>query len=147
MMRIHSSMALAIGASLALAAGPAAAQDYPWKPDQADHDHRALGRRRRHRPGDPAHRRGDRGRAQAACRRRQPAGRLGRHRQEERLGGERDGYTWTAGAPKQLGTYKLLGQWDTWIDDWQLYNTVTNVPLVSVNPTRPTRRWPTSSPR
>ena len=49
----------------------------------------------------------------------------------------RDGYTWTAGAPKQLGTYKLLGQWDTWIDDWQLYNTVTNVPLVSVNPNSP----------
>jgi len=49
----------------------------------------------------------------------------------------RDGYTWTAGAPKQLGTYKLLGQWDTWIDDWQLYNTVTNVPLVSVNPSSP----------
>lgn len=50
---------------------------------------------------------------------------------------ERDGYTMTAGAPKQLGTYKLLGQWDTWIDDWQLYNTVTNVPLVSVNPDSP----------
>ncbi|MGI9379507.1 MAG: Bug family tripartite tricarboxylate transporter substrate binding protein [Methyloligellaceae bacterium] len=45
----------------------------------------------------------------------------------------RDGYTWAAGAPKQLGTYKLLGQFDTWIDDWTLYNTVTNVPLVSVN--------------
>lgn len=50
---------------------------------------------------------------------------------------ERDGYTWAAGAPKQLGTYKLLGQWDTWIDDWRLYNTVTNVPLVSVNPDSP----------
>ena len=49
----------------------------------------------------------------------------------------RDGYTWAAGAPKQLGTYKLLGQWDTWIDDWQLYVTVTNVPLVSVNPNTP----------
>ncbi len=49
----------------------------------------------------------------------------------------RDGYTWTAGAPKQLGTYKLLGQWDTWIDDWVLFNTVTNVPLVSVNPASP----------
>ncbi len=48
-----------------------------------------------------------------------------------------DGYTWAAGAPKQLGTYKLLGQWDTWIDDWRLYNTVTNVPLVSVNPDSP----------
>lgn len=49
----------------------------------------------------------------------------------------RDGYTWAAGAPKQLGTYKLLGQWDTWVDDWRLYNTVTNVPLVSVNPDAP----------
>ena len=49
----------------------------------------------------------------------------------------RDGYTWAAGAPKQLGTYKLLGLWDTWIDDWQLYVSVTNVPLVSVNPDTP----------
>lgn len=50
---------------------------------------------------------------------------------------ERDGYTWAAGAPKQLGTYKLLGMWDTWVDDWQLYTTVTNVPMVSVNPDTP----------
>lgn len=50
---------------------------------------------------------------------------------------ERDGYTWAAGAPKQLGTYKLLGQFDTWVKDWRLYNTVTNVPLVSVNPDTP----------
>ncbi len=50
---------------------------------------------------------------------------------------ERDGLTWAAGAPKQLGTYKLLGQWDTWVDDWRLYNTVTNVPLVAVNPDSP----------
>lgn len=49
----------------------------------------------------------------------------------------RDGYTLGAGAPKQLGTYKLLGQWDTWVDDWRLYNTVTNVPLVAVNPDSP----------
>ena len=50
---------------------------------------------------------------------------------------DRDGYTWAAGAPKQLGTYKLLGMWDTWVDDWQLYTTVTNVPMVSVNPDTP----------
>ena len=47
---------------------------------------------------------------------------------------ERDGYTWASGAPKQLGTYKMLDQFDTWVKDWRLYNTVTNVPLVSVNP-------------
>lgn len=50
---------------------------------------------------------------------------------------KRDGMTWAAGAPKQLGTYKLLGMWDTWVDDWRLYTTVTNVPMVSVNPDSP----------
>lgn len=49
----------------------------------------------------------------------------------------RDGYTWAAGAPKQLGTYKLLGLLDTWIEDWELYLTVTNIPVVSVNPDTP----------
>lgn len=49
------------------------------------------------------------------------------------MDGKHDGYTWAAGAPKQLGTYKILGMWDTWVDDWVLYTTVTNVPLVSVN--------------
>lgn len=50
---------------------------------------------------------------------------------------DRDGYTWAAGAPKQLGTYAVLGQWDTSLDDWHLYNTVTNVPMVAVNPDAP----------
>lgn len=53
------------------------------------------------------------------------------------MDGRHDGYTWAAGAPKQLGTYKVLGMWDTWVDDWILYTTVTNVPLVSVNPDSP----------
>jgi putative tricarboxylic transport membrane protein len=48
--------------------------------------------------------------------------------------GLKDGYTWTAGAPKQLGTYKLLGLYDTDIKNWHLFLTVTNVPLVSVKP-------------
>jgi tripartite-type tricarboxylate transporter receptor subunit TctC len=46
--------------------------------------------------------------------------------------GAKDGYTWTAGAPKQLGTYKLLGLYDTDIKNWHLFLNVTNVPLVSV---------------
>ena len=49
----------------------------------------------------------------------------------------RDGYTWASGAPKQLGTYKLLGQFDTWVEDWELYMNVTNIPVVSVNPNTP----------
>jgi tripartite-type tricarboxylate transporter receptor subunit TctC len=48
--------------------------------------------------------------------------------------GPKDGYTWTAGAPKQLGTYKLLGLYDTDVKNWHLFLTVTNVPLVSVKP-------------
>jgi tripartite-type tricarboxylate transporter receptor subunit TctC len=48
-----------------------------------------------------------------------------------------DGMTWAAGAPKQLGTYQLLGLLDTWIDDWALYLTVTNVPVVAVHPDQP----------
>src|SRR5687768_5051533 len=39
----------------------------------------------------------------------------------------KDGYTWTAGAPKQLGTYKLLGLYDTDVKDWHLFLNVTNV--------------------
>ena len=51
--------------------------------------------------------------------------------------GPKDGYTWTAGAPKQLGTYKLLGLFDTDVKNWHLFLNVTNVPLVSVKPDAP----------
>lgn len=53
------------------------------------------------------------------------------------LEGEKDGYTFAAGAPKQLGTYKLLDLLDTSLDDWHIYNTVVNVPVISVNPDTP----------
>lgn len=49
----------------------------------------------------------------------------------------KDGYTWTAGAPKQLGTYKLLGMFDTAVEDWHLYVGVTITPVISVNPSSP----------
>jgi tripartite-type tricarboxylate transporter receptor subunit TctC len=51
--------------------------------------------------------------------------------------GAKDGYTWAAGAPKQLGTYKLLGLYDTDVKNWHLFLTVTNVPMVSVKPDAP----------
>ncbi len=129
-------IAIALAAT-ALAAVPATAQDYSWKPDKpitiivpwgaggaTDQVTRvtagvledALGQKVVivNQPG--------------------ASGSIGKKNASE---APRDGYTWAAGAPKQLGTYKLLGQWDTWVDDWQLYNTVTNVPLVSVNPNSP----------
>ena len=40
----------------------------------------------------------------------------------------KDGYTWTAGAAQDLGTYVVLGMLDTKIADWHLYLTVANVP-------------------
>jgi len=53
------------------------------------------------------------------------------------LNAPRDGYTWTAGAPKQLGTYPVLGLAGTKLDDFYLFVSVTQVPIVSVNPATP----------
>ncbi len=49
----------------------------------------------------------------------------------------KDGYTWTAGAAKDLGTYKVLGMLDTSITDWNLYLTVAHVSVVGVNADTP----------
>ena len=49
----------------------------------------------------------------------------------------KDGYTWTAGAPKQLGTYPVLGLAGTKLSDFHLFVSVTQVPIVSVNPGSP----------
>jgi tripartite-type tricarboxylate transporter receptor subunit TctC len=49
----------------------------------------------------------------------------------------KDGYTWTAGAVQDLGVYKVLGMLQTELNDWHLYLTVANVPVVSVNPNTP----------
>ncbi len=49
----------------------------------------------------------------------------------------KDGYTWTAGAAKDLGTYKVLGMLDTSIKDWNLYLNVAHVAVVGVNADTP----------
>jgi tripartite-type tricarboxylate transporter receptor subunit TctC len=49
----------------------------------------------------------------------------------------KDGYTWTAGAAKDLGTYSVLGMLDTKIQDWVLFLNVANVSTLSVNPNTP----------
>ena len=51
----------------------------------------------------------------------------------------KDGYTWTAGAAKDLGTYAVLGMVDTKIQDWALFLSVANVSTLSVNPATPYR--------
>src|SRR5215211_7961611 len=45
----------------------------------------------------------------------------------------KDGYTWTAGAAKQLGTYKVLGMLDTSAKDWNMYLNVAHIAVVGVN--------------
>jgi tripartite-type tricarboxylate transporter receptor subunit TctC len=49
----------------------------------------------------------------------------------------KDGYTWTAGAAKDLGTYAVSGLLDTKIGDWSLYINVANVSVLGVNPSSP----------
>ncbi len=44
-----------------------------------------------------------------------------------------DGYTWTAGGAKDLGTYKVLGMLDTSATDWNLYLNVAHIAVVGVN--------------
>lgn len=46
----------------------------------------------------------------------------------------KDGYTWTAGAAKDLGTYVVTGALDTQLKDWHLYLAVINYTLLSVHP-------------
>lgn len=46
---------------------------------------------------------------------------------------EKDGYTWTAGAAKDLGNYKIQGLLDTVIQDWYLFLNVAMPQVVAVN--------------
>jgi len=52
---------------------------------------------------------------------------------QEVLNAPRDGYTWTANAIANNATYAITGLLeDTDIDDWHIYLSVANVPVVSV---------------
>ncbi len=48
-----------------------------------------------------------------------------------------DGYTWTAGAAKDLGTYVISGLLDTRVENWRLYLNVANVSVLGANPSTP----------
>src|SRR5664279_6157295 len=43
------------------------------------------------------------------------------------LSAARDGYTWTAGAAQDLGSYETLGTGKARITDWNLYLSIANV--------------------
>jgi len=50
------------------------------------------------------------------------------------LDAPKDGYTWTAGAAKDLGTYIVTGSLKTKIQDWHLYLAVANATVLSAHP-------------
>jgi len=115
-------------------AGPATAQDYPWKPDRpvtiivpwaaggsTDQMARLVANE-----------------LEGALKQKfvvvnQPgaSGSIGTRNARE---APRDGYTWAAGAAADVGTYKVLGLLDTELKDWNLFLAVANVSAVSVNP-------------
>jgi tripartite-type tricarboxylate transporter receptor subunit TctC len=53
------------------------------------------------------------------------------------LDAAKDGYTWTAGAAQDLGAYETLGSLKTRYTDWNLFLTIANVQVLSVNPKTP----------
>ncbi len=53
------------------------------------------------------------------------------------LDAPKDGYTWTAGAAQDLGTYQTLGSLNASIKDWNLFLTVANIQVIGVNPNTP----------
>ena len=53
------------------------------------------------------------------------------------LDAAKDGYTWTAGAAQDLGTYQTIGSLNTSIKDWHLFLNVANIQVIGVNPATP----------
>ncbi len=53
------------------------------------------------------------------------------------LDATKDGYTWTAGAAQDLGTYETLGSVKTNLKGWNLFLTVANIQVIGVNPNTP----------
>ena len=49
----------------------------------------------------------------------------------------KDGYTWTAGAAQDLGTYETLGSLKTRMSDWHLFLTVANIQVIAVKADSP----------
>ncbi len=49
----------------------------------------------------------------------------------------KDGYTWTAGAAQDLGTYETIGSLKTRLSDWNIFLTVANIQVIGVNPNTP----------
>jgi tripartite-type tricarboxylate transporter receptor subunit TctC len=49
----------------------------------------------------------------------------------------KDGYTWAAGAATDVGTYRVLGLLDSGLKDWHMFFAVANLTAVAANPSAP----------
>lgn len=133
-MRLSTKATLAVAASaLAFSASAGFAQDYPWQPD---------------RPINIIVPWGAGGSTDQVTRVTAPIiaeelgvsivvvnqpGASGAVGTQEVLNAPKDGYTWTANAIANNATYTVTGLVpDTSIDDWHIYLSVANVPVVSV---------------
>src|SRR5262244_1590715 len=133
----RSLMTVLAAAAAALAAGPAAAQNYSWKPDRpvniivpwaaggsTDQMARIVASE-----------------LEAELKQKfvvinQP-GASGSIGTKNALEAPKDGYTWAAGAATDVGTYRVLGLLDTGIKDWHLFFAVANLTAISANPSAP----------
>jgi len=131
MLRTISFAAVALAA---VAAAPAAAQDYPWKPDRpvtlivpwaaggsTDQMARLVAAELEEALG------------QKFVVANQP-GASGSVGTKNALEAPKDGYTWAAGAAVDLSCYRVTGFLDTGIDDWTLFFAVANVTAIAANP-------------
>ena len=127
----------AIAATTLSLAGPALAQDYPWKPDRpislvvpwaaggsTDQMARIVASELESEL------------KQKVVVVNQP-GASGSVGTKGVLEGAKDGYTWAAGAAVDIGGYKVLGLLDSQLKDWNLFFAVANVNTVSANPNAP----------
>jgi tripartite-type tricarboxylate transporter receptor subunit TctC len=133
-MHIRSAI---IAATLALFAGAASAQDYPWKPTRpitlivpwaaggsTDQMARIVA----------SEIEGELGQKVVVVNQPGASGAVGT---KNAIEATKDGYTWAAGAAVDIGTYKVLGLLESELKDWNLFFAVANLSAVSANPGAP----------
>jgi len=132
-----ATIAAAAVAGAALFVGAAAAQDYPWKPTRpitlivpwaaggsTDQMARVVA----------AEVESELGQKVVVVNQPGASGSIGT---KNAWDAPHDGYTWAAGAASDVGTYKVLGLYDTKLSDWSLFLAVANVGTISANPGAP----------
>lgn len=135
-MKRRTLLASTLAAALGLA-GPAFAQEYPWKPDRpvtlivpwaaggsTDQMARIVA----------SELESELGQKMVVVNQPGASGAVGTKNAMEAA---KDGYTWAAGAAVDIGNYKVLGLLDSELKDWNLFFAVANLSAISANPGSP----------